>query len=251
MKRSIITIAVFVCLFIFNLKESKAQQVKPDSILPDPIDLRVYNHFDHTQTEPDSAIKAILYRKGVDEAEGALAHDSLIIKQYSAGYPRLSNGWNKYIDILKKRFGIFYNTSTSDTFSTDEAQIIWGAYDSVMTQAIIKRFGIDVTDTTIDHVNDRYPKMILKNYRKYKFGSYTNEALRDSIQGEVYVRFGVTQDGLPKDLKVVRSLGHGLDKIALQNVNKLRLVPAKIIETDTVMFYMSVPIYFRLPKSHE
>jgi len=55
---------------------------------------------------------------------------------------------------------------------------------------------------------------------------YSDEARRKKIQGIVIVSLLVTTDGLPTDIRVERSLGHGLDEKALETAGQYRFKPA-------------------------
>ena len=56
---------------------------------------------------------------------------------------------------------------------------------------------------------------------------YSDEARRAKIKGVVIVSLLVDADGLPTDIRVVRSLGHGLDEKAIECVSKYRFRPAQ------------------------
>jgi TonB family protein len=58
---------------------------------------------------------------------------------------------------------------------------------------------------------------------------YTNEALRDKIQGTVVLELIVTSDGRPSQIRVVRSLDRGgLDAEALSAVAQWRFEPGRL-----------------------
>jgi TonB family protein len=56
--------------------------------------------------------------------------------------------------------------------------------------------------------------------------SYTEEARRKKINGIVILSVLVTEEGLPSDIRVVRSLGYGLDEKAIEAVSQYRFRPA-------------------------
>lgn len=253
MKMSFKTIFGTLLIFLCSIRICLAQEtVSQDSILQDSINVWNFN----PPPDPDSATRAELYHKGVNKAQEAILHDSLIIKIYTEGFVlSMPFGADEQFDrIMKNNFGIYFQVPSADTikyhYNYKEEPIIWGAYDSVMYNAMIKKFSVDVIDTTMTYLRDRYPQPAIKGHFLSKHWPYTKEALRDSIQGVVYVRVGVPQSGIPRNPQIVKSLGHGLDKEVLQIVKKLRFVPAQKIETDTVMFHVTIPFYFRLPHNH-
>ena len=62
--------------------------------------------------------------------------------------------------------------------------------------------------------------------------SYTNDALRNKIQGAVVLEAIVRRDGIPSDIRVVRSLDrHGLDEQAIAAVQQWRFNPGRLAGT--------------------
>ena len=58
--------------------------------------------------------------------------------------------------------------------------------------------------------------------------SYTDEAFKAKTNGEVQLSVVVSTDGRAHDIRVTKSLGHGLDKRAVKTVrDKWRFKPAK------------------------
>jgi TonB family protein len=56
---------------------------------------------------------------------------------------------------------------------------------------------------------------------------YTPSAREDRIEGIVVVNIKVDEQGIPRDLKVLKSLRSDLDQKALEAVSRWRFVPAK------------------------
>lgn len=56
---------------------------------------------------------------------------------------------------------------------------------------------------------------------------YSLEARRMKIQGNVDLSFVVGTDGVPRDIKVDKGLGHGLDEKAVEALQKWRFRPAE------------------------
>jgi TonB family protein len=57
---------------------------------------------------------------------------------------------------------------------------------------------------------------------------YSKEAKEKKIEGTVVLMLIVGTDGLPRDIRVTRSLGHGLDEKAIQAVKKWKFKPATL-----------------------
>lgn len=55
---------------------------------------------------------------------------------------------------------------------------------------------------------------------------YTEEALESSVEGMVVFSLTVSKEGMVRDLKIVKSLGFGLDESALAALEKYRFTPA-------------------------
>lgn len=74
---------------------------------------------------------------------------------------------------------------------------------------------------------------------------YTDEARRAKIQGTCILWLIVGADGHPRDIRVVRGLGYGLDAKALETVKQWRFEPAQKAGTP-VNVQVSVEVVFRL-----
>ena len=55
---------------------------------------------------------------------------------------------------------------------------------------------------------------------------YSQEARMAKISGTVLVNLWVDQNGIPRDVRVVRGIGKGLDEKAVEAVSKYRFKPA-------------------------
>lgn len=74
---------------------------------------------------------------------------------------------------------------------------------------------------------------------------FSEEARRRKIQGVVIVSLMVTEDGLPTDLHVEKSVGAGLDEKALESISQYRFKPA-MKDGKPVAARISVEVSFRL-----
>src|SRR5215470_1794398 len=74
---------------------------------------------------------------------------------------------------------------------------------------------------------------------------YSEEARKAKFQGTVVLGLVVGPDGRPRDMKVLRSLGLGLDEKAIEAVKNWRFDPA-VKDGKPVSVYISVEVDFRL-----
>ncbi len=58
-------------------------------------------------------------------------------------------------------------------------------------------------------------------------GEYTDEAQRAGVEGVVVLDLIVGDDGRTRDIKVVKGLGHGLDKAAIKALRDCRFKAGK------------------------
>lgn len=77
---------------------------------------------------------------------------------------------------------------------------------------------------------------------------YPAEALRNEVEGKVFVRFVVETDGAVREAEVVKGIGAGCDEEALRVVQALpRFRPGKQ-NGRTVPVFLTVPLAFTLSK---
>jgi TonB family protein len=76
---------------------------------------------------------------------------------------------------------------------------------------------------------------------------FSDEARRNRVEGTVLVSFTVSEQGLPTDLRVVKSIGYGLDEKALQAVSRYRFEPA-MKDGKPVPVPISVEVSFRFAR---
>jgi TonB family protein len=74
---------------------------------------------------------------------------------------------------------------------------------------------------------------------------YSKEGRKKKIEGTVVLWVTVGPDGLPRDIKVRRSLGYGLDEEAIKAVKQWRFKPGKL-KGQPVAVQINIDINFRL-----
>src|SRR3954471_15213308 len=77
---------------------------------------------------------------------------------------------------------------------------------------------------------------------------YTKEARDAKIEGDVILSSVIGADGVPSDIKLVRSLGMGLDEKAVECLKQWRFRPATN-HNEPVSAKVTVEMNFRLPRS--
>lgn len=74
---------------------------------------------------------------------------------------------------------------------------------------------------------------------------YTAEAKKKKIEGDVTITFVCDEKGIPRDVKVKKGLGYGLDENAVAAVNEYRYKPATK-DDEPVAVKMEVTVNFFL-----
>jgi TonB family protein len=74
---------------------------------------------------------------------------------------------------------------------------------------------------------------------------YTDEARRAQLEGDVLLRADIGVDGVPKSIKVIRSLGMGLDQSAVVAVKDWRFKPGEK-RGEPVVVPATIEVNFRL-----
>jgi TonB family protein len=74
---------------------------------------------------------------------------------------------------------------------------------------------------------------------------YSDEARKAKVQGKVTLWLVVGADGRPRDLRVVHSLGYGLDEKAIEAVTNWKFEPARL-DDKPVAVQINVEVMFRL-----
>jgi TonB family protein len=80
-------------------------------------------------------------------------------------------------------------------------------------------------------------------------GQYSEEAARAGIEGIVEVSFLLDDEGKPRNARVVRGLGHGLDEKALEAVSKISLLRFNGVSPKADGVMRTVGVQFRLPEA--
>jgi TonB family protein len=73
---------------------------------------------------------------------------------------------------------------------------------------------------------------------------YSNEARRKNIRGTTVLYLIVGTDGLPRDIRVARSIGYGLDEEAIEAVKKWKFKPSTL-DGHPVAVQVNVEVAFR------
>ena len=93
---------------------------------------------------------------------------------------------------------------------------------------------------------ERLPIKLLRKTLETK-PSYTEQARLAGVEGTVVVYAEITKDGSPENLRILRSLGFGLDEEAIRSVQQWRFEPSQESEKPSRVA-MYVPVRFRLDR---
>lgn len=79
---------------------------------------------------------------------------------------------------------------------------------------------------------------------------YPEEALKEKIEGTVYLKYTINYKGKVIDTKIQKSLGYGCDEEAIRVIKLLEFQAPKN-RGIKVKFFKNIQIHFRLPKEKE
>ncbi len=79
---------------------------------------------------------------------------------------------------------------------------------------------------------------------------YPAEALKEKIEGTVYLKYTINYKGKVIDTKIQKSLGYGCDEEAIRVIKLLEFQAPKN-RGIKVKFFKNIQIHFRLPKEKE
>jgi len=77
---------------------------------------------------------------------------------------------------------------------------------------------------------------------------YPEAAIKNKIEGSVYLRYTINHKGKVAEAKVLSSLGHGCDEEAVRLVKLFTFEIPKIPYKTKVIFHKNIRIHFKLPK---
>ena len=106
------------------------------------------------------------------------------------------------------------------------------------------------SDTTIYVIAEQMPEFPGGQKQMFSYISehihYPNSALKDGIQGKVYLRIVIEKDGSVSNIRVLRGLGYGCDKEAVRVVSNMPLWKPAILNEKNVRAFVSIPVRFKL-----
>ncbi len=191
----------------------------------------------------DSASGASLSAVMPAEAVAAVT-ESKVTKNTSAGQPGLSGrqdaavapASDKKVRTKNLEEIVVVGYGTAKKTSTPEAGRVNGnACDG-------EEMGFDVVDEALEYPGGQVElmKFIAKNIR------YPHDAMKDSIEGNVVVRFIVGNDGKVSSPEIVRGVCPSIDAEALRVVSSLPALKPARMKGKPVELWYNLPIAFRL-----
>lgn len=130
-----------------------------------------------------------------------------------------------------------------------------------LNEIIVVGFGTKATVTNTDSENKVYDFVSLEKQPQFPGGmakfyeylsksvKYPTEAVRNKVEGKVFLSFIVEKDGTLNDITVVRSLGSGTDEEAIRVLKESPKWIAGVQKGKTVRVKYNIPIGFSLSKT--
>lgn len=134
------------------------------------------------------------------------------------------------------------NTMIRKTIQSIFAVVLMVAF-STHAEAAITEVLVDTTE--VYTVVDEMPEMVGGTASLYKNIKYPRAAVRDGIEGRVFIQFVVDPEGNVQDEKVLRDIGGGCGDAALDAVRDVKFTPGKK-DGEAVYVQYSMPVTFKI-----
>tara|TARA_Y100001935_G_scaffold217449_1_gene189728 strand:+ start:181777 stop:182217 length:441 start_codon:yes stop_codon:yes gene_type:complete len=105
---------------------------------------------------------------------------------------------------------------------------------------------ITLADTSeVYNVAEKMPELIGGLAEVYKNIEYPKLALQNNIQGRVFLRFIVDENGQVKNPQILKDIGAGCGQAAIEGIRKVKFKPGEQ-GGKKVSVYYSLPINFQI-----
>ena len=111
----------------------------------------------------------------------------------------------------------------------------------------IEEYYADIDAYELDEV-DQEPEIINDRDVMARYMDYPEEARREGVEGRVVIGLIVDKLGKPHNLRVIESLGYGLDIVVLNTIANSTFKPA-MKNGEAVNVKYSIPMEFNLQRS--
>lgn len=103
-----------------------------------------------------------------------------------------------------------------------------------------------MTDSTkVFDVVDVMPEIKGGMSEIYEHVKYPKLASRSGIEGKVFIKFVVNEQGKVEDPKILKDIGGGCGEAAVEGIKKLKFEPGKL-NGQPVKVYFTLPVNFQL-----
>lgn len=134
-------------------------------------------------------------------------------------------------------------------FSCLAAAIIFG---SVFTAKASTGVAWNTTVTAADSakvykVVEKMPEIVGGLPEIYKHISYPRQAIKSGVEGRVFIKFVVNENGTVSDPEIMKDIGAGCGEAAIEAIKKVKFTPGQH-NGQTVKVQYALPVTFKLKK---
>lgn len=106
---------------------------------------------------------------------------------------------------------------------------------------------MQVDSTKIYKVVDTMPEIVGGLESIYKHIEYPREAVRKGVEGRVFIRFIVDENGNVQDPEILRDIGAGCGQAAIDAIKEVKFTPGRH-EGKVVKVQYGLPVTFKIKK---
>jgi len=104
---------------------------------------------------------------------------------------------------------------------------------------------IEVDTTEVLTMAEVMPEIVGGLKEVYKNIDYPSAAIQNNIEGRVFIRFVVDENGDVKNPEVLKDIGAGCGEAAIKGIKKVKFTPGKQ-NGQPVSVYFTLPVTFKI-----
>tara|TARA_Y100001935_G_scaffold217449_1_gene189727 strand:+ start:181285 stop:181716 length:432 start_codon:yes stop_codon:yes gene_type:complete len=112
-----------------------------------------------------------------------------------------------------------------------------------LTDGIVLNAANDTTE--VYDVVDQMPEIVGGLPEIYKHIKYPSKAKNDRIEGRVFIRFIVDENGKVQSPQILKDIGGGCGQAAIEGIQKVKFKPGSKNGTPVKVYY-SLPVNFKI-----